>query len=39
MVLTIRDAQSADENAVVALWRASNLVAGDKDPGADFQFA
>ncbi len=39
MSLTIRSAQDTDEDAVVALWRASNLVAGDKDPGADFQFA
>jgi ribosomal protein S18 acetylase RimI-like enzyme len=39
MPLTVRSAQDTDEDAVVALWRASDLVAGDKDPSADFQFA
>ncbi len=39
MSLTVRSAQDTDEDAVVALWRASDLVAGDKDPSVDFQFA
>lgn len=39
MLLTIRSARNTDEDAVVALWRACNLVADDKDPAADFRFA
>ena len=39
MSLTVRSAQDTDEDAVVALWRASDLGAGDKDPSVDFQFA
>src|SRR5882757_2630630 len=36
--LNIRSARAVDEDAVVALWKACNLV-GDKNPAADFQFA
>lgn len=39
MSLTIRAAQPDDENAVVALWRACDLVVSYNDPGADFRFA
>jgi ribosomal protein S18 acetylase RimI-like enzyme len=39
MVLTVRNARADDEDAVIALWRACNLVAGANDPTADFQFA
>ncbi|GHE65628.1 GNAT family acetyltransferase [Camelimonas fluminis] len=37
--LAVRSAGAADEDAVVALWRASGLVASYNDPNADFQFA
>jgi len=37
--LTIRSAAAADEPRVVALWRASDLVASYNDPSQDFQFA
>jgi ribosomal protein S18 acetylase RimI-like enzyme len=37
--LTIRTATAEDEPHVVALWRASNLVASYNDPAKDFHFA
>jgi len=37
--LTIRNATTADEPRVAALWRASNLVASYNDPSKDFHFA
>ena len=37
--LAIRPAGAADEDAVVALWRACGLVVSYNDPGADFRFA
>jgi ribosomal protein S18 acetylase RimI-like enzyme len=39
MSTVVRRAQPADEDDAVALWRACELVSGDKDPGADFRFA
>lgn len=39
MKLTIRQATADDERAVVALWRACELVASYNDPVADFAFA
>ncbi len=39
MSLTIRSAMPEDEMAVVALWRACDLVADYNDPAADFRFA
>ncbi|HVE23208.1 MAG TPA: GNAT family acetyltransferase [Acidocella sp.] len=39
MPLTIRRATADDEPAVVALWRACDLVASYNDPAADFAFA
>jgi ribosomal protein S18 acetylase RimI-like enzyme len=39
MALTIRSAEPADEQAVVALWRACDLVASYNDPAIDFRFA
>ena len=39
MPLTIRRAEPQDEQAVVALWRARDLVASYNDPAADFRFA
>ena len=39
MPLTIRSAEPQDEQAVVALWRACDLVASYNDPAADFRFA
>jgi ribosomal protein S18 acetylase RimI-like enzyme len=39
MPLTVRSAVAEDEQAVVALWRASDLVAPYNDPVADFRFA
>jgi ribosomal protein S18 acetylase RimI-like enzyme len=39
MVFTVRRAVVEDEPAVVALWRASDLVASYNDPVADFRFA
>ncbi len=37
--VTIRPAAAGDEAAVVALWRACDLVASYNDPAADFAFA
>ena len=37
--MIVRDALSADEGAVVALWRACGLVTAQNDPGGDFRFA
>ena len=37
--LSIRAATSADQPAVVDLWRACGLVASYNDPAADFAFA
>jgi ribosomal protein S18 acetylase RimI-like enzyme len=39
MPLTVRSAVAEDEQAVVALWRASELVAPYNDPVVDFRFA
>ncbi len=39
MTLTVRSAVIADEEAIVALWRACDLVAPYNDPAADFRFA
>jgi ribosomal protein S18 acetylase RimI-like enzyme len=39
MPLTIRPAAAEDEQAVIALWRASDLVASYNDPAVDFAFA
>lgn len=39
MSLTIRSASPEDEQTVVALWRACDLVASYNDPVADFRFA
>jgi ribosomal protein S18 acetylase RimI-like enzyme len=39
MTLTIRPAAAGDAPAVIALWRASGLVASYNDPAADFAFA
>ena len=39
MNLTIRTASPEDEQTVVALWRACDLVASYNDPTADFRFA
>ncbi|MDT2024334.1 GNAT family acetyltransferase [Methylocella sp. CPCC 101449] len=39
MNLTIRNALPDDETAVVALWRACDLVVSYNDPSADFRFA
>lgn len=39
MSLTIRSAVAEDEPAVVALWRACDLVASYSDPADDFRFA
>jgi ribosomal protein S18 acetylase RimI-like enzyme len=39
MLLTVRSAAAEDEQAVVALWRACDLVASYNDPIADFRFA
>src|ERR1700733_9877505 len=39
MPLTIRSAAADDEPAVIALWRACDLVASYNDPAADFAFA
>jgi ribosomal protein S18 acetylase RimI-like enzyme len=38
-LLTIKSAAAEDEQAVVALWRACDLVASYNDPVADFRFA
>ena len=39
MLLTVKSAVAEDEQAIVALWRACDLVASYNDPGADFRFA
>ncbi|HSZ91557.1 MAG TPA: GNAT family acetyltransferase [Acetobacteraceae bacterium] len=39
MLLAVRSAVAEDEPAVVALWRACDLVASYNDPAADFRFA
>lgn len=39
MPITVKSAAAEDENAIVALWRACNLVASYNDPVADFRFA
>jgi ribosomal protein S18 acetylase RimI-like enzyme len=39
MLLTVRSAVAEDEHAVVALWRACDLVAPYNDPVVDFRFA
>src|ERR1700750_1563455 len=39
MLLTVKSASAEDEQAVVALWRACDLVASYNDPVADFRFA
>jgi ribosomal protein S18 acetylase RimI-like enzyme len=39
MLLSVRGAVAEDEQAVVALWRACDLVASYNDPVADFRFA
>ena len=39
MLLTVKSAGAEDEQAVVALWRACDLVASYNDPVADFRFA
>ena len=39
MSLTVRSASPEDEQTVVGLWRACDLVASYNDPVADFRFA
>ena len=39
MLLTVKSAAAEDEQAVVALWHACDLVASYNDPVADFRFA
>jgi len=39
MTLTIRSAALEDEQNVVGLWRACDLVVSYNDPAADFRFA
>jgi ribosomal protein S18 acetylase RimI-like enzyme len=39
MSVVVRSATEADEEAVVALWRACNLTVSYNDPIADFRFA
>jgi ribosomal protein S18 acetylase RimI-like enzyme len=39
MPFTVKSAAADDEQAVVALWRACDLVAPYNDPLADFRFA
>ena len=39
MSLTVKSAVAEDEQAVVALWHACDLVASYNDPVADFRFA
>ena len=39
MSLTVKTAAAEDEQAVVALWRACDLVTSYNDPVADFRFA
>lgn len=38
-LLTVRSAVADDEQAVIALWRACDLVVPYNDPSADFRFA
>jgi len=39
MSLTVKSAAAEDEQSVVALWRACDLVTSYNDPVADFRFA
>ena len=39
MLLTVKSADAEDEQTVVALWRACDLVASYNDPASDFRFA
>jgi hypothetical protein len=39
MLLTVKSAVAEDEQAVVALWRACDLVASYNDPVADFRWS
>jgi GNAT superfamily N-acetyltransferase len=39
MSLTVKSAAAEDERAVVALWRACDLVVPYNDPATDFRFA
>lgn len=39
MSILVRSASSAEEGAIVALWRECGLVASYNDPAADFRFA
>jgi len=39
MRLTVRSARLQDEDEVIGLWRACNLVASHNDPATDFRFA
>jgi ribosomal protein S18 acetylase RimI-like enzyme len=39
MPITVKSAVAEDEQAVIALWRACDLVASYNDPVADFRFA
>lgn len=39
MPITVKSAAAENEQAVVALWRACDLVAAYNDPAADFRFA
>jgi ribosomal protein S18 acetylase RimI-like enzyme len=39
MTLAVRSATAKDEQAIVALWHACDLVVPHNDPGADFRFA
>ncbi len=39
MELVVRRAAAEDEEAIVSLWHACDLVTSFNDPGADFRFA
>ncbi len=39
ILLSVRPADTDDETAIVALWRACDLVAPHNDPVSDFRFA
>jgi ribosomal protein S18 acetylase RimI-like enzyme len=39
MPITVKSAAAEDEDAIVALWRACDLVASYNDPVIDFRFA
>lgn len=39
MQVLVRSALPQEEDAVIALWRATGLVAAPNDPAADFRFA